>query len=96
MQQYRKGDRFENHIRAQLARNGDARGKIISDNVYVNHIESIKTTSMETVTTEVLDKDKEYYLRSKDKAVKWYDVSIAFVKIQKQLRYTIHDVKPTS
>ena len=51
---------------------------------------------METVTTEVLDKDKEYYLRSKDKAVKWYDVSIAFVKIQKQLRYTIHDVKPTS
>ena len=34
---------------------------------------------METVSTEVLDKDKENYLRSKDKAVKWYDVSIAFV-----------------
>ena len=33
-------------------------------------IESVKTTSMETVRTEVLDKNKDYYLRSKDKTEK--------------------------
>ena len=37
-------------------------------------IESIKTTSMENITTGVLDKNKEHYLRSKDKAEKSYDV----------------------
>ena len=37
-------------------------------------IESLKTTSMEGVRTGVLEKNKEY-LRSKDKAEKWYDVS---------------------
>ena len=37
-------------------------------------IESIKTTSMEDVSTGVLEKNKEY-LRSKDKGEKWYDVS---------------------
>ena len=30
---------------------------------------------METVSTGVLDKNKQHYLRSKDKAEKWYDVS---------------------
>ena len=35
----------------------------------------MKTTSMETVSTGVLDKNKEHYLRSKDKAEKVYDVS---------------------
>ena len=34
----------------------------------------MKTTSMETGTTGVLDKNKEHYLRSKDKAEKSYDV----------------------
>ena len=34
----------------------------------------MKTTSMETVSTGVLDKDKERNLRSKDKAEKSYDV----------------------
>ena len=38
-------------------------------------IESIKTTSMETVSTGVLDKNKEHYLRRKDKAEKAYDMS---------------------
>ena len=37
-------------------------------------IESIKTMSMEDVSAGVLEKNKEY-LRSKDKAEKWYDVS---------------------
>ena len=63
-------------------------------------VESIKTTSMETVSTGVLDKNKEHYLRSNDKAEKWYDVSrhtIAYVKIQrKRWRCTIHYVKPTA
>ena len=31
-------------------------------------IESMKTTSMEAISTGVLDKNKEHYLRSKDKA----------------------------
>ena len=36
-----------------------------------DHIESIKTTSMETVSTGVLEKkNKEHYLSSKDKAEK--------------------------
>ena len=35
----------------------------------------METMSMETVNTGVLDKDKERYLRSKDKAEKAYDVS---------------------
>ena len=34
----------------------------------VQSIESIETTSMETVSTGVLDENKEHYLRSKDKA----------------------------
>ena len=34
----------------------------------------MKTTSMETVSTGVLDKNKEDYLRSKYKAEKAYDV----------------------
>ena len=37
-------------------------------------IESIKTTYMENVNTGVLDKNKEPYLRSKDKAEKSNDV----------------------
>ena len=39
------------------------------------NIESIKTTPMETVGTGVLDKNKEYYLGSKDKAERTYDAS---------------------
>ena len=31
---------------------------------------------MENVSTGVLEKNKEHYIRSKDKAEKWYDVSI--------------------
>ena len=31
--------------------------------------------SMENVSTGVLEKNQEHYLRSKDKAKKWYDVS---------------------
>ena len=49
-------------------------------------IESIKITSMENVSTGVLDKNKEHYLRFKDKADKSYYVMTyitAFVKIQK-------------
>ena len=38
-------------------------------------IESIKTTSVETVNTGILDKNKEHYLRSTDKAEKYYDKS---------------------
>ena len=34
----------------------------------------MKTTSMETVSTSALDKNKEHYLRSKDKAEKSCDV----------------------
>ena len=35
----------------------------------------MKTTSMETVSTGVLDKNKENHRRGKDKAEKAYDVS---------------------
>ena len=62
-------------------------------------VESIKTTSMETVSTGVLDKNKEHYLRSKDKAEKWYDVSRHIqlhMSKYKKWRYTIHYVKPTA
>ena len=34
----------------------------------------MKTASMENVSAGVLDKNKEHYLRSKDKALKAYDV----------------------
>ena len=37
-------------------------------------IETIKTTSMENVSTGELDKNKEHYLRCQDKAEKSYDV----------------------
>ena len=35
-----------------------------------NSNRSIETTSMETVSTGVLDKDKEHHLRSRDKTEK--------------------------
>ena len=38
-------------------------------------MESMKTTSMETVSKWVFDENKEHYLWSKDKANKTYDVS---------------------
>ena len=38
-------------------------------------LESIKTTSLENVSIGVVEKNKEQYERSKDKAEKWYDVS---------------------
>ena len=34
-------------------------------------VESVKTTSMENVSAGVLDKNKEHYLRCKDKAKKY-------------------------
>ena len=34
----------------------------------------MNTTSMETISASVLDKDKEHYLRSKEKSEKAYDV----------------------
>ena len=37
-------------------------------------VESIKTTSMKNVSTEVLDENKERYSRCKEKAEKSYDV----------------------
>ena len=37
-------------------------------------IESIKTMSMENISTGVVDKNKEHYLRCKDKAKKSFDV----------------------
>ena len=40
----------------------------------INLIESMKTMSMETVSTGVLDKNKEHYLRSEYKAEKSYDL----------------------
>ena len=43
-------------------------------------IESMKTTSLETVSTGVLDKNKEHYLRSKGKAEKSYDV-LRYIKL---------------
>ena len=53
---------------------------------------------METVSTGVLDKNKEHYLRNKDRAkkscIKTY--TIAYVKILKKRIYTIHYVKPTA
>ena len=53
---------------------------------------------MEDVSTGVLEKNKEY-LRSKDKDkddMIYQDIYIiAYVKIQKKLKYTIHYVKPT-
>ena len=41
---------------------------------YCITIESMKTTSMETVSTSALDKNKEHDLRSKDKAEKSCDI----------------------
>ena len=50
-------------------------------------IGSINTTSMGNVSTGVLDKNKEHYLKCKDKAEKSYDV---LRKIQLQmLKYKI-------
>ena len=53
-------------------------------------VESMKTTSMETVSTGVLDQNKEHYIRSKDKAEKSYDVSrhtIAYVQPKNRMMY---------
>ena len=47
---------------------------ILIDFLQMYAIESIKTTSMENVNTGVLDKNKEPYLRSNDKAEKSNDV----------------------
>ena len=61
-------------------------------------IESVKTTSMENVSTGVLDRIKEHYLKYIDKAEKSYDVlrhTIAYVKIKKW-RLAVHYVKPTA
>ena len=55
---------------------------------------------METVSTGLLAKNKEHYLRSKDKAEKAYDVSrhirLHMSKYKKKWRFTIHYVKPTA
>ena len=56
-------------------------------------IESVKTTSMENVSTEGFDKNKEHYFSCKDKTkkkiiscIKTY--TIALVKIQKNKIYS--------
>ena len=55
---------------------------------------------MENVSTGVLEKNKKHYLRSKDNAEKWYDVSrhiqLHMSKYKRKWRYTIHYVKPTA
>ena len=69
-------------------------------NAHLNlSIESIKTTSMETVSTGVLDKNKEHYLRSKDIAendVIYQDIYNWICQNTKKWRYTIHYVKSTA
>ena len=54
---------------------------------------------MENNSTGVI-KNKEQYLKSKDKAEKWYAVSrhthIHMSKYKKKWRYIIHYVKPTA
>ena len=58
----------------------------------------MKTTFMETFSTGVLDKNKEHYLKSKDKAEKAYDVSrhIRLHMSKKKNGFTVHYVKPTA
>ena len=62
---------------------------ILIDFLQMYAIESIKTTSMENVHTGVLDKNKEPYLRSKDKAkkIKWCIKinTIKYVEMQNKL-----------
>ena len=52
-----------------------------------------KTTSMENVSTWVLDKNKEHYLRCKDKAEKLYDVlrhiQLHMSKYKKKIYYPL-------
>ena len=46
-------------------------GIVVTLSLYMSvRIESVKATSMENVSTGVLDKNKEHYLRCKDKAKK--------------------------
>ena len=62
-------------------------------------IDSIKTTSMGNVSTGVLDKNKEHYSRSKDKAEKSYDVfrhMQLYMSKYKKWRFTFHYVKYTA
>ena len=65
----------------------------------INAIESMKITSMETVSTGVRDQNKELYLRRKYKAEKAYDVS-RHIRLRmskyKKWRFTIQYVKPTA
>ena len=66
--------------------------------IFLIEIESTTATSMEDVSTGVLENNKEY-LRSKDKAKKWYDVSRHIqlhISQYKKWRYTIQLVKPTA
>ena len=59
----------------------------------------MKTTSMETFCTGVLDRNKEHYLKSKDKAEESYDVLRhiqSHMSKYKKWRFTIHYVKPTA
>ena len=61
---------------------------------YLGLLESIKTTSMENVSTGVLDKNKEHYSRCKDKAQKSCDLSrhiqLHMSKYKQKWRFTIH------
>ena len=59
---------------------------------YPYRIESAKTTSMEDVSTGVLEKNIEVKIKPKIICIKKY--MIAYVKIQNKWRYTIHYVKP--
>ena len=62
-------------------------------------IESIKTTSMENVSTGVLDKNKEHYLRCKrwSRKIIWCNKTYNWVcQNTKKRRFTVDYVKPTA
>ena len=62
-------------------------------------MESVKTTSMEYVSTVVLGKNKEHYSRCKDKVKTSYD-ALRHMQLHmskyKKWRFTVHYVKPTA
>ena len=60
-------------------------------------IESVKTTSMENASTGVLDKNKEHYLRCKDKAknhMMYQGIYNGICQYTKTWRLAVHYVKP--
>ena len=62
-------------------------------------IESMKTTSMENVSTGIRNKNKEHYSRSKDKAANhmmYWGIYNCIGQNTKKWRFTIHYAKPTA